>query len=343
MKANMKYFTGSFWFTAIAMAIGYVYGMYVTGSVAASLSMVAIIGILSVLEVSLSFDNAIVNAKILKDMDPVWRHRFITWGMIIAVFGMRVVFPVVIVAIVGSMGMWEALSLGFTNPDEYSRLLNESHVQVAGFGGAFLLLVALSFFFDHEKDVHWIHAIEKYLAKIGAVKSSEVIVTLIAIVGFSYLLPTTEQFKFLIAGVAGLIVHEVVKGLGDLMEAGEQATMEVAKAGLMSFLYLEVLDASFSFDGVVAAFVITKDIVVIALGLGVGAMFVRSLTLFFVAKDTLGEFKYLEHGAFWAILSLAVIMFASTLHHIPELVTGSIAVVLIGASLFWSIINKEAE
>lgn len=105
MKANMKYFTGSFWFTAIAMALGYVYGMYITGSVAASLSMVAIIGILSVLEVSLSFDNAIVNAKILKDMDPVWQKRFVTWGMLIAVFGMRVVFPVVIVAIVGSMGM----------------------------------------------------------------------------------------------------------------------------------------------------------------------------------------------------------------------------------------------
>lgn len=343
MKSNMKYFTGSFWFTAIAMALGYVYGMYTTGSVAASLSMVAIIGILSVLEVSLSFDNAIVNAKILKDMDEVWRKRFVTWGMLIAVFGMRVVFPVVIVAIVGSMGMWEALSLGFSNPTEYARILNESHTSVAGFGGAFLMLVALGFFFDYEKDVHWVRSVEKALSKVGAVKSSEVLVTLGALVGITYMLPESKQMAFLIAGVAGVITHEVVKGLGDLMNAGEEATMGVAKAGIMSFLYLEVLDASFSFDGVVAAFVITKDIVIIALGLGVGAMFVRSLTLFFVAKDTLGEFKYLEHGAFWAILSLAVIMFLSTMHHIPELVTGSIAVVLIGASLFSSVLSKKAE
>lgn len=204
------------------------------------------------------------------------------------------------------------------------------------------MLVALGFFFDYEKDVHWVRSVEKALSKVGAVKSSEVLVTLGALVGITYMLPEAKQMTFLIAGVAGVITHEVVKGLGDLMNAGEEATMGVAKAGLMSFLYLEVLDASFSFDGVVAAFVITKDIVIIALGLGVGAMFVRSLTLFFVAKDTLGEFKYLEHGAFWAILSLAVIMFLSTMHHIPELVTGSIAVVLIGASLFSSVLSKES-
>jgi hypothetical protein len=341
MKANMKYFTGSFWFTVIAMVLGYVYGMYTTGSVAASMSMVAVIGILSVLEVSLSFDNAIVNAKILKDMDEVWRKRFVTWGMVIAVLGMRLIFPVVIVSLAGSMGMWEAFSLGFSNPTEYSRILNESHTSVAGFGGAFLLLVSLGFFFDYEKDVHWVKHVEYYLSKIGAVKSSEVLVTLSALVGITYMLPETEQMAFLIAGIAGVITHEVVKGLGDLMEAGEEATISVAKAGLMSLLYLEVLDASFSFDGVVASFVITKDIIIIALGLGVGAMFVRSLTLFFVAKDTLGEFKYLEHGAFWAILSLAVIMFMSTMCHIPELVSGSIAVVLIGASLISSVLHKE--
>jgi len=340
-KSTMSYFNSSFIFTAIAMIAGYMYGMYVSHDVGTALGMVATIGILSVLEVSLSFDNAIVNAKILKDMDEVWRKRFITWGMVIAVFGMRVVFPVLIVAIVGSMGMYEALSLGFTNPSEYARLLNESHIQVAGFGGAFLLLVALGFFFDAEKEVHWVHIVEKYLSKIGAVKSAEVIVTLGVIIGITYILPQAEQIKFLLAGVFGIIVHEIVKGLGDFMEAGQEATVTVAKAGLMSFLYLEVFDMSMSFDGVIASFTITKDIIVIALGLGVGAMFVRSLTLYFVAKNTVSEFKYLEHSAFWSILVLAGIMFISTMHHIPELVTGGLAISVLIVGLVHSVLSKD--
>jgi len=330
--------------TLVAMIIGYVYGMYASdGDVAKSLSMVVLIGILGVLEVSLSFDNAIVNAKVIKTMDEKWQKRFVTWGMLIAVFGMRVVFPVGIVAIIGNMGFFEAGSLAFSNPVEYSRVLTESHIDIAGFGGAFLFLVALGFFFDAEKDVHWIHSIEKHLAKVGMINSSAIIVTLSVMLGFTFMLPAHEQMEFLLAGILGVIAHELVKGLGDIMEAGQETTTAVAKTGLASFLYLEVLDASFSFDGVIGAFVITNDIVVIALGLGIGAMFVRSLTLMFVAKDTLTEFKYLEHGAFWSILSLAIIMFASTLHEIPEIVTGGLAALLIGASLFWSIIKKEVE
>jgi hypothetical protein len=330
--------------TLVAMIIGYVYGMYVSdGDVAKSLSMVVLIGILGVLEVSLSFDNAIVNAKVIKEMDEKWQKRFVTWGMVIAVFGMRVMFPVSIVAVIGHMGFFEAGTLAFSNPVEYSRVLSESHIDIAGFGGAFLLLVALGFFFDAEKDVHWIRSIEKHLAKAGAVGSSEIIVTLSVLIGFAFILPVQEQEEFLLAGVFGIIAHKLVKGLGDIMESGKDVTMTVAKTGLASFLYLEVLDASFSFDGVIGAFVITNDIVIIALGLGIGAMFVRSLTLMFVAKDTLTEFKYLEHGAFWSILSLAIIMFTSTLHEIPEIVTGGLAALLIGASLVWSIIKKEAE
>jgi hypothetical protein len=206
-----------------------------------------------------------------------------------------------------------------------------------------LLLVALGFFFDDEKDVHWIDIIEKRLTKMGMINSSTIIVTLATLLGYTFILPAHEQMEFLLAGVFGVIAHELVKGLGDIMESGQEATIAVAKTGLASFLYLEVLDASFSFDGVIGAFVITNDIVIIALGLGIGAMFVRSLTLMFVAKDTLTEFKYLEHGAFWSILSLAVIMFSSTMVEIPEIVTGGLAALLIGASLVWSILKKEVE
>jgi hypothetical protein len=103
------------------------------------------------------------------------------------------------------------------------------------------------------------------------------------------------------------------------------------------FLYLEVLDASFSFDGVVGAFAITNNLFIIMIGLGIGAMFVRSLTIMLVEKGTLSEFRYLEHGAFYAIGILAIIMFANTIFHIPEVITGLIGAAFIGLSLWSSI------
>ena len=96
-----------------------------------------------------------------------------------------------------------------------------------------------------------------------------------------------------------------------------------------------MLDASFSFDGVIGAFAITKDIVIIMIGLGIGAMFVRSMTVFLVRKQTLDSYVYLEHGAHYAIGILAVIMLASMKYHIPEIVTGFVGVVFIAAAL-WS-------
>ena len=349
-KTTMSYFSGSFVFTIVSLIIGFLYGMYTTNNLATSLSMVTLIGILGVLEVSVSFDNAIVNAKILNTMDAFWQHVFITWGMVIAVFGMRFIFPVIIVSVVGDMSMLDAISTAFSDPEKYAHILHESKVQVAGFGGSFLLLVAFGFFFNSEKDVHWVSIIEKNLVKIGSLRSSEILFTLLIVLSFTYYLDPVNQYKFLISSIFGIMTHEIVKAFGDYMQNtqegmidGKGATVAVVKSGLATFLYLEVLDASFSFDGVIASFAITRDIVIIALGLGIGAMFVRSLTILFVKKNTLSSFTYLEHGAFWSILVLAFIMFITTKHEIPEVVTGGIAAVLILASLFWSIIKKTSE
>jgi len=98
-----------------------------------------------------------------------------------------------------------------------------------------------------------------------------------------------------------------------------------------------VLDASFSFDGVIGAFAITNDVVIIMLGLAIGAMFVRSMTVFLVYKGTLQEFVYLEHGAHYAIGILALIMFASVHYHIPEWFTGLSGLAFILVSLWSSI------
>lgn len=100
-----------------------------------------IVFVLGVLEVSLSFDNAVVNVTTLKSMSPVWRKRFLTWGILIAVVGMRIVFPVLIVAIFGNISPWEAVSLVINDHERYASILTSSHIAIAGFGGAFLLMV----------------------------------------------------------------------------------------------------------------------------------------------------------------------------------------------------------
>jgi uncharacterized protein len=110
-----------------------------------------------------------------------------------------------------------------------------------------------------------------------------------------------------------------------------------ARGGFGAFLYLEILDASFSFDGVIGAFALTQNLFIIAIGLGIGAMYVRSMTIMLVEKGTLAHYRYLEHGAFYAILILSVIMYVQTLTHIPEVITGLGGAALIGISLWSSI------
>lgn len=316
-------------FTVVALATAALF----LGGVQAAL----IVGILGILEVSLSFDNAVVNAKQLNTMDVIWRKRFITWGMVIAVFGMRVIFPLLIVSVVSSVSPFAALDMAIYNPALYASTLTSAHVLIAGFGGAFLMMVALKFFFDSEKDLHWISFIESWMPRLEA---TEIAVTLVIVFIVSKFLPVAEVNGFLAAGMMGVAGFVMVEWLGEFLEA-EDAVTGIAKAGIGAFIYLEVLDASFSFDGVIGSFAITDNIFVIALGLGIGAMFVRSLTLMLVDKGTLSEFKYLEHGAFYAIGALAAIMFIGTMYEIPELVTGLIGAGFIILALISSIISNR--
>jgi hypothetical protein len=340
----MKYFGGSILFTVLGLFAAAFVGWEAGQSAQAVASALFIVTILGVLEVSLSFDNAVVNATVLADMDEVWRQRFLTWGILIAVFGMRVVFPVVIVAVVGELSPWAAVKLAVAAPAEYARILTEAHISVSAFGGAFLALVGLKHFLDHEKEVHWIESIEGPLARLGRVEAVQIGLVLALIYGVSTQVAAEEQVEFLVSGIFGLITYIMVDGVGALMgDAAEHkpdATGVVARSGLASFLYLEVLDASFSFDGVIGAFALTTNLAIIAVGLGIGAMFVRSLTIMLVEKGTLTEYRYLEHGAFYAITALGVIMFCQAFVHIPEVITGLIGAAFIGVS-FWSSVRHN--
>ncbi|MCZ8320284.1 MAG: DUF475 domain-containing protein [Novosphingobium sp.] len=336
----LRYYKFSMVFTLVCLALGVWYGWAQSGSLAATASMLWIIFVLSILEVSLSFDNAVVNAAVLKDMDEVWQQRFLTWGMLIAVFGMRIIFPLAIVAVAAGLGPMDAVTLSLNSPEEYERIVSSAHVGIAGFGGAFLAMVGLSFFFDGEKDVHWIAWIEEKLSIVSNIKAAEIALLLLVIYGISTLLPEGDALTFMVSGTLGLITFIAVEAISTILEMREEALKlqgAVVRSGLGGFLYLNILDASFSFDGVIGAFALSNNMVVIALGLSIGAMFVRSMTIHLVKQGTLAEYRYLEHGAFWAIIALGGIMLFSAVMHIPETVTGLIGAVLIGLSLWWSI------
>lgn len=339
----LKYLRSSLWVTLVGLGLGAFVGWESTGSLTGTLHVVFIVLVLSLLEVSLSFDNAVVNATVLRDMDLVWRRRFITWGILIAVVGMRVVLPLVLVAILGKLSPVETVVMAVSEPDRYSQILSSAHISVSAFGGAFLAMVGLKFFFDHQKDVHWVGFIERPLSRLGRIEAVEIGLVLLLLYLISRQLGPSLQLEFLVSGVFGLLTYIAVDGLGALLQLHDDAGQMVARSGFSSFMYLEVLDASFSFDGVIGAFALSTNLFVIAIGLGIGAMFVRSLTILFVETGTLARYRYLEHGAFWALIALAVIMFLQALIHVPEVIAGLVGAVVIVLAFYSSVRHNRAH
>ena len=345
MSKFFKYFGESLIVTLVFLAIAFFIGHKI-GGIAGGLAAVLTTSMLGILETSLSFDNAVVNAKILGGMSPFWKKMFLTIGMIIAVFGMRIVFPIVIVWLVSSNGLLDVISMTWKNPSEFQKILVDQHLKVAGFGGAFLWMVFAKFFFDSEKDVHWLGWLERPMRSLGKIESVWVVFAMTISMIFSQF--THEPSVFMGSAMLGILVYLVVEGLSSLVKSEEDAigsaTTSTFKAGLMSFIYLEVLDASFSFDGVIGSFAITNNLAIIALGLGIGAMFVRSFTIKLVDDNTLTEFKYLESGAFWAIGCLALIMYISaTGHEVHEVVSGTIGLAFIASAFVSSIMHKKNQ
>jgi len=284
---------------------------------------------------------------------------------------MRLVFPLLIVGVTADLNPIEAVTLALErrpedDPTSYAYLLNEAYPQIASFGGMFLLMLFLDWVFT-EREHKWLTWLERPLARVGQLNRLSVVIAVVSVVLLADLL-AEDPTVVLIAGSLGLITYLAVNGLGDFFEqAGHKQLDEVdgkgaaegartgsgpsqlakatGKAGFFLFLYLEVLDAAFSFDGVIGAFAITTDPIIIALGLGlIGAMFVRSLTVFLVRKGTLADYVYLEHGAHWAIGALAAILLIGIGYHVNEVVTGLVGVAFILAALASSIVrNRRLE
>ena len=323
----MRYFYSSF----LIMALGLIASYYLGG-----LAAVYITFLLIVLEISLSFDNAVVNEKVLETLDPIWQKRFIIFGMPIAVFGMRLIFPLAIVSIVTGMGLAETLQVAINEPARYEGILKSTETTIFAFGGAFLLMVFLDFFFE-ERDIKWVKFVEgsKIVEKFSGVANIELITAIIVGIGLGHI---TQDFGVVLAFMYGVLLHSLLGMLDHFLSS------DTVKSGLAGFIYLEVLDASFSFDGVIGSFALSSNIFIIMIGLGVGAMFVRSITLYFVEHKTLSQFHYLEHGAHYAIGILALIMLAKITMEVGEVVTGTVGVGLILIALLHSLWeNKKAN
>jgi hypothetical protein len=353
--AAFRIFGISLLLTVAALALGYAHR---------GLNALFLLVVLAVLEVSLSFDNAIINAAVLKRMSPFWQRMFLTIGILIAVFGMRLVFPLLIVWATAGIDPVRAMKLALNPPHHgalefpdgspsYEKLIISAHPQIAAFGGTFLLMLFLDFVF-HDRDIKWLKWIEVPFARIGRLGQVPVAVAgvTLVLVGTELTHSGDERATVLTAGLLGLVTYLVVNGLSrafrpsriDAAAPDPGVAVATGNAGLMLFLYLEALDAAFSFDGVTGAFAITSDPIVIALGLGlIGSMFVRSITIYLVRQEALDRYVYLEHGAHWAIGALSVIMLLSVepRFEIPEPVTASVGVVFIGAAWSWSVLRNR--
>ncbi|GAB2726713.1 DUF475 domain-containing protein [Kitasatospora kifunensis] len=356
---------------------GWSFATTVAGLIAAGLIWGAegfgVVLILAILEISLSFDNAVVNATVLKRMSPFWQKIFLTVGVLIAVFGMRLLFPLLVVGLTAHIGPSTVIDLALNSGHTYHGLTYGQHLEaanpaIAAFGGTFLLMIFLDFILE-EKDFHWLRWIERPLERIGRLEALSSVIALVALALAARFFAAGHAETVLLAGLLGLATYLAVNGLSGVFESGLESEeseesaesaedsdeegaagaakpgkslVQVAgKAAFFLFLYLEVLDASFSFDGVVGAFAISNDIFQITLGLGIGAMYIRSLTVFLVRKGTLDDYVYLEHGAHYAIGALAAILLISIEYKIPEIVTGLIGVAFIGAALGSSMVRNR--
>ena len=343
----LKYFLGSYIVTIMGVFGAYLWGEHVHNGTGLTCVFIALV--LAILEMSLSFDNAVVNAMKLEKMSPKWRHRFITWGILIAVFGMRFLFPLLVVAIFAKLNILAVLNMALNDVHEYAHYLELTHAPIVAFGGAFLLMLFMDYFTEKNKEVHWIKPLEDKLQKLSKIRGICTLVTLVVLGLLMLKLPENIRQSVFTSGISGIITYLIIDGVAEWLEKRQEERAKLCAdtikcSGLVGFLYLELIDASFSLDGVLGAFALSQDILIITIGLFIGAMFVRSLTIMLVEKKTLDQFLYLEHGAHWAIGTLAILMFVSTFHEVPEVITGLLGLVFIVSALISSIIhNKKVE
>lgn len=305
--------------------------------------------VLVILEITFSFDNAVVNSRILTRLSKFWQTLFLTVGIFLAVFVVRFLLPVVIVVVATGLNFGEVIGLALNAPQLYASELHHAEPLINAFGGTFLIMIGLSYFIDREKDTHWIHP-ERALVRLAKVRYIRLLLILVATLIIGLTVEPALRGIVLWSSLAGIILHIGLEGMAVLFGNGEdddkskkkKPAQLVGMAAFAMFCYLQVLDASFSFDGVIGAFAITTSVFLIMAGLGAGAVWVRSLTVYLVRTGTLAKYRYLEHGAHWAIFALGILMLAKLYHvELPEWATGGLGLIFIVAAITSSVLEQR--
>ncbi|HSX24226.1 MAG TPA: DUF475 domain-containing protein [Candidatus Saccharimonadales bacterium] len=303
------------------------------------------IAALAVIEVTFSFDNAVINSEVLARMNARWQTVFLTVGIAVAVFGVRFLLPLVMVSSTTGHSLGHVFDLALHNPGQYSLELHEAYPLIASFGGIFLLMLGMRFF-GEKKEVHWLKPLESLIADFNQPWWYSIAGALAALAAIRFVLARGEP-RLVVAGLLGALTFLAIKGLSELLvhlqPSHKRAVLATGWIALVYFLYLEILDASFSFDGVIAAFAITKEVFLIAAGLGIGALFVRSMTLHLLRRETLQSYRYLIHGAHYAITTLAIMLLITIRYDIPDLVTGFLGLTFIAAAFYSSVRHNRRE
>lgn len=309
------------------------------GLVTGSIQAVIITGLLILLEFGLSFDNAVVNVKVLEKMPAIWQRRFMTWGILLAVFGVRLFFPIVMVVVTTALSFEQVFHLALYEPHLYAQALHDCFPMIAAFGGGFLLMVAAEFFLIPAFSLYWIKPLEQgfeFFSRLPGHLCWFIALALLVFYGMGYEWVICEAFALGLIGQ--YLLHQLNHYLNSKMVSG----MKAGFSGLIGFFYLELLDASFSFDGVLGAFALTDSLVIIMIGLGLGALLVRSLTLYFLRYRIMAQLPYLDHGAHYAILSLALMLIVKISADPPEWLVGSLSFGVLGLSVLFSLqFNKR--
>lgn len=330
-KIILHYYKYAVFFNVLGFIIAAYIGFSANHSLLGALSSFVSCFILAAVEISLSFDNAVVNARILKHMDSKWRQRFLWWGILIAVFGMRIFLPIAIVAVLLHISPIAALHLAIDTPHKYMHALQNARISLNALGGSFLALVSLSFFIDKQKNHHWLTSIEQPLSNLARIKAAPLLINIIIMLLVSLWLKPSQLYEFFTAAWLAVGIFYLLAWRGS---ASPEALRH--RSGLANFMYLEILDASFSFDGVIGAFALSSNFIIIALGLSIGAFYVRSMTIMLVQQESLASYPFIEHGAFYAVLSLSLVMYCNIFMHIPDYATGLLSLGFIGFSLVYS-------
>ncbi|HNP79382.1 MAG TPA: DUF475 domain-containing protein [Candidatus Pacearchaeota archaeon] len=263
-------------------------------------SLVIIIG-LCIFETLCSIDNAIVNANVLKTVSDKYRKIFLFWGIIFAVFVVRGLLPFLIVWITDpSLSFIDVIAASFTSNDMVAESLEASKPLLLLGGGAYLFLVFLSWLFLEEKNC--LLLVERFIHRQGVWFYAIASLFTTATVYFALKVNPILALALTI-GVSAFFITD---GFKKSAEEKEKELMQGNLSAWSKLLYLEVLDASFSIDGVIGAFAFTTSIPLILIGNGLGAFIVRDLTL--KGIDKISQYAYLKNGAMYSIGVLGSIM-----------------------------------